>query len=148
MKCKTLTRPVTITVASIVFLIYGILELVSGILILSIFGLLAGSSLDAFLTFIVGLATIIVVIGLLDLAIGYGLLKLERWSGILGMLVCIFGITVESAAISILGLAQPLGYGTLNEVVLVHALSEGGIWLYILTFALIAISRKAFEHNE
>lgn len=152
---KSLLRPVTITVASIIFAVFGFLELLAGVGVATIAGLLAeASSTEAAARLVLGilggLAVLIILIGLVDFAIGYGLWNMKRWSAILGMLSSIFGIIIQSAFDQIF--RTSLGYGyyggpseSIPTYIFASSISSASLWVNILIFALIAISWKAFE---
>lgn len=134
------TRPVTITVASIVFIVFGVLSIIAAILV----GLEASAltNLSEFSAAILAVVIFLVaLIGFVQIVAGYGLWYMKRWASILGMLLSIFGVMVQSVFGSIS--AYPLYY-TGNSL-LGGYITSGGTWVNILLLILIAISWKSFE---
>lgn len=142
------SRPVTITVAAIIFAIFGILEFVAGFAVAIVLGLVAGSSnaiSQIFAGILGGLAALLLIISFIDLAVGYGLWNMRRWGAVLGMLVTIFGLMVQA-------FIQPLfyPYSLLYEhfspyYYFIGSFNSSSQWINILLLILIAISWKSFE---
>ncbi|NWG11727.1 hypothetical protein HXY33_08310 [Candidatus Bathyarchaeota archaeon] len=146
---KSNKRPITVTAVSICFLVFGLIWLIamaSGFFIgtvvsgLSIIGSVMSSVFSAF-------ALICMLISAIDIAVGYGLLRMKRWAAILGMLLSLIGAVIERT----LGMLfiSPLylgGYGTLNYMSLVFsAFSEASMWVNLMLFIAIAVSWKSFQ---
>ena len=135
-------RPITITVASIAFIIFGLVTIVYAVLL----GIAFSSAMNLSETdvlIVAGLIFLVVMLGALDITAGYGLWYMKRWAAIMGMLLSIFGIIVQSFSYSLIYVATYNGYSAYN-----YALSTGGAgspWVYIILIILIAISWKSFE---
>jgi hypothetical protein len=84
-------RPITITVASIAFIIFGLVTIVYavllGIVLSSVTTLFEAGGLVAG-----GLIFLVTVLGILNIVAGYGLWQMKRWASIIGMLLGIFGL--------------------------------------------------------
>lgn len=133
-------RPITITAASLAFIIFGVVTIVYAVL----FGI-ALSSLDSIsgtgVIVAVGILFLIVVIGILDVVAGYGLWHMKRWASIMGILLGIFGLIVQNFYYLIFAATSypTYAYSTLSFA------STGSPLIDIVLVILIAISWKSFE---
>lgn len=154
---KPLRRPVTITVASLIYGIFGLLTLFAGVAIAGIAGTLAGASgTESLANLIVGvlggIAALVALIGLFDLGVCYGLWNMKRWAAVLGMLLSAFGIIIESAFDQIARMFwgswyyNPPSSEYIPGYLFASSISTASIWVYILVFIMIAISWRAFEY--
>ena len=149
------SRPVTITVASLIFLINGIFTLVAGFVVFGLLGSLAGAGSKGpgaiIFSILGGLGAVIVLVGVLYLATGYGLWKMQRWAAVLGMLICLIDIMITSFLQGMfpmyswyydrLGVEWSYGF-------FLSSVSSASHWVGILIFILIAISWRAFEEQR
>lgn len=136
-------RPITITVASIAFIIFGLVTIVFAVLL----GILLSSttvSLSETGAFVISLFIFfIAVLGILDTMAGYGLWYMKRWGAIMGMLLGMIGLIFQSFFVYALYWAYYNGYP--SSVGYVSSAGAGGPWVDILLVLLIAISWRSFE---
>ena len=132
-------RPITITAASLAFIIFGAVTIIYSVL-LGI-ALSSAANLSGTMALVVGgLIILVAAIGILDILAGYGLWHIKRWAAIMGMLLSIFGLIVQSFYSLIFAATYYPTYA--------YSLSYGGTgspWIYIILVILIAISWKSFE---
>ena len=140
---KNHERPVTISAVSICFSIFGVMWFAFLVLVLVVSGVHLE---DLNITSRV-LSLLSILIGVTDIAVGYGLWKMRRWAAILGMLLSVMGIMI----------ANTFGGLTLNSMywhpplqpnefsVALAYFSTACMYVYILFFVSIAISWKSFQ---
>jgi hypothetical protein len=133
-------RPITITVASIAFIIFGLVTIVFAVLVGITFSSTNISDVGALVAG--GLLFLIAVMGILDTVAGYGLWNMKRWAAIMGMLLGILGLIVQS--FYYLLILAAIGNGGFPLSVSYYA-GSGSPWADILLVLLIAISWKSFE---
>jgi len=133
-------RPITITVASIAFIIFGLVTIVFAVLVGAAFSYANMSDVGGLV--VGGLIFLIAVLGILDTVAGYGLWHMKRWAAIMGMLLGILGLIVQSFYYLLILVAT--GYGGFPLSVSYYA-GSGSPWADILLVLLIAISWKSFE---
>lgn len=133
------TRPVTITTASLALIVFGAVTLLYVVLVA--ISLLSRSGISDVAIIVVGVVmTLVVIVGLLDIVAGYGLWHMKRWAAVMGMLLAIFGMMVESFMSLALGVVySPYGYSYLSYGGFGY--SSVGLVLIIL----IAVAWKSFE---
>lgn len=137
-------RPIPITVASIAFIIFGLIAIVEALLVGIAFSYAATNLSDAGAMAVGGLIFLIVVLGILDTVAGYGLWHMKRWASIMGMLLSIFSLLPQSfLPYLILGVTNYSPYQT--SLVYQSASYAGSPWINVLLVLLIAISWKSFE---
>jgi len=145
------SRPVTITVASIIFAVFGILELVAGAAVAVLLGLVAGGGRGIVSQIIAGvlggLTAILLIVSFIDLAASYGLWNMRRWGAILGMLVTIFGLIVQAFTQSIFFYPYTLNEPFDPYYYFIRSVNSASQWVNILVFILIAISWRSFEET-
>jgi hypothetical protein len=137
-------RPITITVASIAFIIFGLVTIVFAVLFgIALFSLATNlSDVGAFV--VGGLIFLIAVLGILDTVAGYGLWHVKRWAAIMGMLLGVVGLIFQNFFYYlILGVTN---YATYSPSVIYAG--AGSPWVDILLVLLIAISWKSFEPSS
>ena len=138
----TKARPVTITVASIIFIVYGIVTIVTSILLGTLISISSYQYEPVPVLFAL-VIFIIALIGLLDIIAGYGLWHMNRWAAIMGMLLSIFGIMGQSLIYGSLGYS-----GSISGMVFAgHAIAGGGRGNALVLF-LFAITWGTFEPLE
>ena len=101
---EQIERPVAIVIAAILFGIMGILEVLSG-LIFAALGpmiLMESSELASFVGgSVILFGGIILVAGVLDIAVAYGLWELKKWGGILGIILGIISVLLSIPFVTI-----------------------------------------------
>lgn len=134
-------RPITITVASIAFIVFGLVTIVYAVLVGIALSSLATNLSDGGALVAGGLIFLIAVLGILDTVAGYGLWHMKGWASIMGMLLGIFGLMFQNFFYYlILGVTNYNAYPSS----LTYA-GAGSPWIYILLVFLVAISWKSFE---
>jgi divalent metal cation (Fe/Co/Zn/Cd) transporter len=87
------------------------------------------------------------LIGVIDIAVGYGLWKMRRWAAILGMLLAVMGIVIAYTFGGLMSNSMywqpPLRPDAWS--VAVAYFSTACMYVYILFFVSIAISWKSFQ---
>jgi hypothetical protein len=136
-------RPITITVASIAFIIFGLVAIVFAVLL----GVLLYSttvSLSEPGAFVISLFIFfIALLGFLDTLAGYGLWHMKRWGAIMGMLLGMIGLIFQSFSVYALYGAYYNGYP--SSIGYVSSAGAGSPWADIILILLIAISWRSFE---
>jgi hypothetical protein len=101
-------RPVSIVIAAVLMALSGLLEILLGVLVLGI-GLLAQSiasmgqnipempkELIGFgIIALVAIGLLILIFGIIDAAVAYGLWKLKKWAGYLGIILNVVGLFIN-----------------------------------------------------
>lgn len=103
-------RPVSIVIAAVLMALSGLLEILLGLLVLGI-GLLAqsiasmgqnipempeGDLLRGFgMIIIAAIGLVILIFGIIDAAVAYGLWKLKKWAGYLGIILNVVGLFIN-----------------------------------------------------
>ncbi len=142
MESKTVekTRPVTITAASLAFIIFGAVSIVVAVLL----GI-AFSSIDSIfgigIFIAVGIVFLIAIIGVLDMVAGYGLWHMRRWASIMGMLLGILGLIIQNFYYFLLFAATPYPSSIYSAL----STGAGSSLIDVILIVLIAISWKSFE---
>jgi hypothetical protein len=135
-------RPITITVASTAFIIFGLVTIVYAVL-LGIALSSATNLAEAGALVAGGLISLIAVLGTLDTVAGYGLWYMKRWAAVMGMLLGIFGLIFQNFFYYLI-LAENY-YPTYPSSLSLSYAGAGSPWVDILLIILIAISWKSFE---
>ncbi len=129
-------RPITITAASLAFIIFGVIVIL--ILGIVLFPPSSTSSLGGFAAFGILLPLLIMAIGIMDIVAGYGLWHMKRWGAIMGMLVGIFGLITQNFNDLIFGY-------TAYQYQAYTALTAGAPLANVALVIIIAISWRSFE---
>jgi len=136
-------RPITITVASIAFIIFGLVTIAYAAFV----GVLLSSttvSLSEIGGFVVTLFIFfIALLGLLETLAGYGLWYVKRWGAIMGMLLGMIGLIFQSFFVYALYGAYYNGYP--SSIGYLSYAGAGSPYVDILLVLLIAISWRSFE---
>lgn len=136
-------RPITITVASLAFIIFGLVTIAYAVLL----GVLLVSTtvmLSDIGAFIVGLFVFFIgLLGFLDTVAGYGLWHVKRWGAIMGMLLGMIGLIFQNFFVYALYGAYYNGYP--SSIGFASYAGAGSPWVDILLVLLIAISWRSFE---
>ena len=121
-------RPIGVTILSILAIIGGIALLIGGFLFILFAGLLSGSPIEissdssidiaslSFLPMILGI--IMVIIGIIYLAVSYGLLKGKGWAWIITVIVTIIALIVQIVSAIIIGLVS----GSIEAALVSHVI--------------------------
>ena len=103
-KIEKIERPVLIVIAAILFGITGVLEVLSG-LIFAALGpmiLMESSELASFVEgSVILFGGIFLVVGMLDVAVAYGLWELKKWGGTLGIILGIISLLLSIPFVAI-----------------------------------------------
>ena len=137
-------RPITITVTSIAFIVFGVVTVAFAVILGVALSLSAGASEVVGLVWAIvgGLVFLMIVLGVLDIVAGYGLWHMKRWAAIMGMLLGIFGLIFQSFFYYNLVLGATYTYPS--------SIGYAGVespWVDIILVFLIAISWKSFERS-
>ena len=105
-KTGKIEKPVVIVIAAILFGIMGVLEVLSGLIITAlgpmIQNLLESTEFGSFVGgFVILFGGIILVAGVLDIAVAYGLWELKKWGGILGIILGIISVLLSIPFVTI-----------------------------------------------
>jgi hypothetical protein len=133
-------RPIGVTILAILAIIGGIALLIGGFLFILFAGLLSGSPIEigsdssidiaslSFLPMILGI--IMVIIGIIYLAVSYGLLKGKGWAWIVTVIVTIIALIVQIVSAIIIGLVS----GSIEAALVSHVIGiiiDGVIIFYL-----------------
>lgn len=120
---KKSDRPVVIVIAVIISALYGIIEILLGLLVLVVGLLFQSISKDLGMqnlppempkefvvlgvVALIGIGLLVLIFGIIDAAVAYGLWKLKKWAGYLGITLNVIGFIISLPFISdIFGVAS------------------------------------------
>jgi len=120
-------RPASITVASILFYIFGILGIIGSLILLGGGSILYGVPYVGWLTggVFIAFGIIGLIISILDILAGYWLWHSLRKGGIIGIIVCVLSIIVSIPELLIPSMAALTGVSILIDIVLIILIGIG-----------------------
>jgi hypothetical protein len=137
-------RPITITVASISFIVFGLVNIFFAVLVGVAFWSATNLSAEAPIL-LGGSICLIVVLGILDTLAGYGLWHMKRLAAIMGMLLTIFGMIFQNFYSILLGQIYYSMYPYGISYDGISYVGYGSALVYLVLVFLIAISWRSFE---
>jgi len=138
-------RPITITAASIAFIIFGFVNIIFGGFLGFLLSTTTNPSEEAAIA-AGGLIIVIAVLGVFDVVVGMGLWRMKRWASVMGMLIGVFGLITQNFFYYFILLGG--GYPVYSLSVAYAEAGTGTPWVNIILVFLIAMSWKSFEPSS
>jgi hypothetical protein len=146
---KAHERPITITAVSICFLVFGLIWLIAMASAFFVGAIVSGVAIIGdIVSDVFGVVALLsMLVGVVDLIVGYGLLKMKRWAAILGMLLSLVGAVIENVLGTLFIAPMYMGgFGHMTYVSFAFSsLSQASMWVNFMLFIAVVVSWKSFQ---